>query len=297
MADFVDPREGNATTTLLPRPPTTPTPQGSNSNSTPFSLISSPSAASSHEDGLTLASVAARVAATEATLASLQAQVNHLTNFVKMSLPQQQPLRNSMSVFSPFDSTAPSLSAARTSPVPGEPDISALTHQIAALSTSVAQLQRLQSQNGPQLGGVMPPSPSAPNGHAHGPLRHIPPPPLNMINTNTVGGGAGGPLGPPSAGLLSPSHIGRGDGPRTPVSRSFGSSLLNDEPKWGTSPVKYGSNGGRDWPTNGGNTFGGPSAGAGPGGGAAAPGAGIVITKWEHLNLKVELLRSISKYG
>jgi hypothetical protein len=31
--------------------------------------------------------------------------------------------------------------------------------------------------------------------------------------------------------------------------------------------------------------------------GVAAPGAGIVITKWEHLNLKMELLRSISKYG
>jgi hypothetical protein len=34
-----------------------------------------------------------------------------------------------------------------------------------------------------------------------------------------------------------------------------------------------------------------------PGGGAAAPGAGIVVTKWDHLNLKVELLRSIGKYG
>jgi translation initiation factor 4A len=31
--------------------------------------------------------------------------------------------------------------------------------------------------------------------------------------------------------------------------------------------------------------------------GVAAPGAGIVITKWEHLNLKMELLRFISKYG
>jgi hypothetical protein len=32
-------------------------------------------------------------------------------------------------------------------------------------------------------------------------------------------------------------------------------------------------------------------------GGAAAPGAGIVVTKWEHLNLKVELLRAVNKYG
>jgi hypothetical protein len=30
---------------------------------------------------------------------------------------------------------------------------------------------------------------------------------------------------------------------------------------------------------------------------AAAPGAGIVVTKWEHLQLKPDLLRSISKYG
>jgi hypothetical protein len=37
--------------------------------------------------------------------------------------------------------------------------------------------------------------------------------------------------------------------------------------------------------------------GQGLGNGMAAPGAGIVVTKWEHLNLKVELLRSISKYG
>jgi len=35
----------------------------------------------------------------------------------------------------------------------------------------------------------------------------------------------------------------------------------------------------------------------GVGGGAAAPGAGIVVTKWEHLNLKVELLRAVNKYG
>jgi hypothetical protein len=30
---------------------------------------------------------------------------------------------------------------------------------------------------------------------------------------------------------------------------------------------------------------------------AAAPGAGIVVTKWEHLNLKVDLLRAVNKYG
>jgi hypothetical protein len=33
------------------------------------------------------------------------------------------------------------------------------------------------------------------------------------------------------------------------------------------------------------------------GNGSATPGAGIVVTKWEHLNLKIELLRAIGKYG
>lgn len=58
----------------------------------------------------------------------------------------------------------------------------------------------------------------------------------------------------------------------------------------------------------------GTGAGAGPGGlgngglmtpsvlgpganGPSAPGAGIVVTKWDHLNLKPDLVRSIQKYG
>jgi hypothetical protein len=40
--------------------------------------------------------------------------------------------------------------------------------------------------------------------------------------------------------------------------------------------------------------LGGPGQGQG---GAATPGAGIVVTKWDHLNLKPELLRGIVKYG
>jgi len=37
--------------------------------------------------------------------------------------------------------------------------------------------------------------------------------------------------------------------------------------------------------------------GNGNGNGAGVPGAGIVVTKWDHLNLKPELVRSIQKYG
>jgi hypothetical protein len=32
-------------------------------------------------------------------------------------------------------------------------------------------------------------------------------------------------------------------------------------------------------------------------GGPGVPGAGIVVTKWDHLNLKPELVRSVQKYG
>ena len=49
--------------------------------------------------------------------------------------------------------------------------------------------------------------------------------------------------------------------------------------------------GGPGTPTLGG------AGGMGMGGGAATPGAGIVVTKWDHLNLKPELLRGIVKYG
>ena len=52
--------------------------------------------------------------------------------------------------------------------------------------------------------------------------------------------------------------------------------------------------GGLGTPTLGGGGAGGPMGG---GGGAATPGAGIVVTKWDHLNLKPELLRGIAKYG
>lgn len=56
---------------------------------------------------------------------------------------------------------------------------------------------------------------------------------------------------------------------------------------------------GRDWPSPGGQqqVQSGQKDGLTTPGGAAAPGGGIVVSKWEHLNLKVDLLRSISKYG
>jgi len=81
---------------------------------------------------------------------------------------------------------------------------------------------------------------------------------------------------------------------RPNINRSISSSVLGggEGGKWGGGP--------RDWSPGPGMTSGlmTPSGSNGNGlGGAAAPGAGIVVTKWEHLNLKVELLRAIVKYG
>lgn len=318
-----------------PRAPATPTPAGSKAaapSSSPLLMLgTSPSAStrSGNDDtsSSAMAALVARVAATESTLSTLQAQVAQLAGIVNGALPPRSAsgLPAPSRVFSPFDSPAPtptstvpsSAPTTRTSPVPSDNGgISALTQQVAALSTSVAQLQRLQTQSMNPSVGVLPPSPSGlHNGESgHGPSgmgmgRHMAPPPLDMINTSLSMGG------PHTGALLSPlpnsghPRGGFNEGPRTPVSRSFGSSLLGDgmDSKWGApSPVKYGggpnsavgSGPNREWPSPGPS---GPGAnsfnGMGNNAGAAAPGAGIVVTKWEHLNLKVELLRSISKYG
>ncbi|KAL1410969.1 hypothetical protein Q8F55_001912 [Vanrija albida] len=307
-----------------------------------------------------------RVAATEASFAALQAQVNHLSAIVKAALPDvvstppasapAAPAR----VFSPFDPPAspPSQQPAfqpigtaprRRSPTPStgaagagaaapggssanaasdSSTIAALTQQIAALSTSVAQLQRLQSHNAiaappPPLGypassggPLAPPNGHPHGGHSGGPGQGPPGPPgpsalggIARQMTAPLDSMAGpGPLGP-HASLLSPGG-GRGEfgGPqRGPNNRPFSTNMLVDDNKWGAPPGgKFGAGPGslgnlgggpsRDWQSSGP----GPLMGTPPNGvntGAAAPGAGIVVTKWEHLNLKVELLRSIAKYG
>ncbi|WWD16183.1 hypothetical protein CI109_100608 [Kwoniella shandongensis] len=309
----------------------------------------------------------ARLTRTETTLSSLSAQVGQLSDLVRTALTQQPPAARGIHpsppkgvVFSPFDppeSTQHGLNGSAQSPFlppPSAPPIagsgsdaaiSALTQQISALSSSVAQLQRLQhtqqSQLSRQNSGPPPSLPpttlgsSALNDRTPGPLGIVPRP------HHSIGGKEGminssGPMTTPNA---PSSHInGNGGGSKTPtgtighggpfgpsptrpgINRSFSSGVIGGPAgAGGPGGLALGDNGfphrhahtpsalSRDWPSPGpstaGHTAGGSGTmtpgGSGPatGGGAAVPGGGIVITKWEHLNLKVDLLRSISKYG
>ncbi|KAK4689757.1 hypothetical protein P7C73_g336, partial [Tremellales sp. Uapishka_1] len=100
---------------------------------------------------------------------------------------------------------------------------------------------------------------------------------------------------PSAQGGVIPRHL--ADPPlvsnngRPNMARAFSSSVLGDGDKWAP---KVSTPRVSDWPS------------PGPGGlmtpttslnGGTTPGAGIVVTKWEHLNLKMDLLRSILKYG
>lgn len=297
----------------------------------PASALGKPAVIES-SDGGQYAALAQRVTLTEQTLAALQAQVAQLAATVKNVLPnsslpsstaspQSAPPPSSMGagrLFSPFDSPVPTSAGGQTRQTGGsgggsDAQVSQLTQQIAALSTSVAQLQRLQAHNisGPPL-SVVPPSPSMSsntsnntNGHAsHGSnltqSRHIaPPPPHDQF---------GGPLSP-GGPMLSPGREGF-NGSQRPPNRSFQSSLLGDsmDSMWGApSGGKFGGSsalsasapqggGSGQWSTSPNNSNHMPPAG-GMSAGSTAPGAGIVVTKWDHLNLKPELTRSISKYG
>lgn len=312
--------------------------------------------------------LSARVAKTESTLASLSAQVSQLSSLIHGALlnpdsvaPRQTPgaaaAVSGLGVFSPFDEpasspfvpaggNAPTRAMSPAPPQPGsasgDANIAALTAQIAALSTSVAQLQRLQQtqanltrqNSNPSVHSAGNNGPSQSNGPPAGPdargMLHPGQVPLNArqgyhpepgapLNGNGNGGPMNGPNGMQSHGQ---GHHG-GMRPdlafaRPNIGRSVSSSVIGmggvgGDEKWG--PPKFGMGGlgglppptgrpGGDWPSP---SIGGPvtggAAGAGVGangpgtGGIAAPGAGIVVTKWEHLNLKQELLRSIAKYG
>ncbi|WVQ78491.1 hypothetical protein IAT38_000577 [Cryptococcus sp. DSM 104549] len=295
--------------------------------------------------------------------------------------------QKSRPVFSPFDSDPPPLSvntgglgvvtspfmpnpaspAGRTPDATAggssagndDPAISALTRQISALSTSVAQLQRLQTtqaarqplqqQQQQQLGSSSLASPpgGGPGDHHPGPLSlGVPRGHTGMDSLM----GSSGPMttpNPPQQGGQTPGQGGQGGqgmgfGPsptRPGINRSFSSGVVaggefqrhghshshshvgqggHHQLGLGSGMGGLGAHGGhgghgghqssalgRDWPSPGpGQTPGGGARG-GEGrdgmmltpGGAAVPGGGIVVSKWEHLNLKVDLLRSISKYG
>ncbi|KAK8869556.1 hypothetical protein IAR55_000123 [Kwoniella newhampshirensis] len=319
----------------------------------------------------------ARLTRTESTLSLLSSQVAQLSVLVRSALTQQPPARGTspsppkgaVAVFAPFDPPeTPQLGAglngnghARSAFLPppssssstaaansgSDAAISALTQQISALSTSVAQLQRLQhtqqSQMPRQTSG--PPHPplsnatattlgsSALNDRAPGPIGMLPRSQHSMGMEGMIN--SSGPMTTPNApsshfngggggGAQTPTGSIGGHGPFGPsptrpgINRSFSSGVIGGPAGAGGPPGGLGdgfphrhahtpSALGRDWPSPG------PGAGAGNGatgsgtitpggsgpatGGAAVPGGGIVITKWEHLNLKVDLLRSISKYG
>jgi hypothetical protein len=266
---------------------------------------------SKHPMYITLSS---RLAATESAISSLSAQVSTLSDIVSRALP----------------STSPSGSGAELD----KPEsIAALTQQISALSTSVAQLQRLQSVSQTQTRQVS-------RGDARDTLPALGLGSLSLHSQNVFNTG---PLTAPHGGTgpfnkhtqrdfhphPPPSTQGQG---RPQNSRSVSTNMvppsgLDGDKTWGP-PTRGGGNplspGG--WPTsallNGGNvptTPGGQGQGQGQGhgmmtpsitgpvgngngngnGGAGpgVPGAGIVVTKWDHLNLKPELVRSIQKYG
>ncbi|WWC69147.1 uncharacterized protein I206_103083 [Kwoniella pini CBS 10737] len=310
-------------------------------------------------------------------LSSLPPNVN--LNSQNNTTSPTRPNKNNTSVFAPFESELPLPSTIgikqngtlpkspfipTTTPQPssintnttintnGNSEILALTQQISALSTSVAQLQRLQSQNqvnsrqgSSSSNSNLPTLSSLGNNNNNNNTNNnenrqlnlgIPNRPLhqgieNLINSN-------GPMTTPS----NSSHNNQSSqgGPfgginRPNINRSFSSGIIgqppislpnssignvNDFSNSNSNSARLNGHphtpsglgpGPREWPGNLNTTTQSPGPGQvsgqpiqipiGPttpgGSGLAAPGAGIVINKWEHLNLKVDLLRSISKYG
>lgn len=298
--------------------PSTPTPSTPGPNST---IDGHGPANGQWEQHPIYIALSSRMSATENAVSALSNQVTHLQDLITKALPTVQPSLHDQQ--QPLPPARP-VELNRTTSDP----VAALTQQISALSTSVAQLQRLQSQTnltrqqssrsdrererGPGNG------PGQGQGQGLPPLSLSPAPP-NIYNTE--------PLTAPHS-VSSPPFT-----PKTPfnrdylsrpqVSRSISSTITTsqqDQDKTWAPPLRTPGTGMINrispgpWPTQSqipttpgpgsnnatGNGNGGlmsPSV-MGPGvNGAGAPGAGIVVTKWDHLNLKPDLVRSIQKYG
>lgn len=293
--------------------------------------------------------LSSRLSKTEHTLQTLSAQVASLSSTVKtlsaQALPQTR--KQPPGVFSPFEEPDPALQTPFIPPTTSngsntDATVAALTTQIAALSTSVAQLQRLQ-QSQSHISRNNSYTQSQPQQHnTHGPpgyhRQHSDMPPQTPGNVNIHGG------------LVSPAiNSATGFGGRPNMGRSVSTNVVGSGPgmalgmngdvegghganggggKWGAP--KFGQNaanppGQRDWspgpgglgsltPSLGGGVQnqgqargGGPGQGQGQnqghsqsqgqGTGVATPGGGIVAPKWDHFNLKPELLMGIAKYG
>ena len=254
--------------------------------------------------------LSSRLAKTESTLATFSAQVTQLSQIVTAALPDSVPSsKPSQHIISPFDQSvdvsSSKQSLSTSSSTTSDTAIAILSQQISALSTSVAQLQRLQQSQSqsqsqsqvPQLNSFSKP-PILPNMERNqmSMPRHL----HDIISGPMTTPGAVASLISPGLGPAGPS--------RPHINRSISSSIIGagvpgEGLKWGASSNLNGN--GRDWPSPGQGLNVGmlTPSGSGTGlslsglGGAAAPGGGIVVTKWEHLNLRAELLRSIAKYG
>ena len=302
-----------------------------------------------------------RLAHTESAINNLSSQVAHLTFLVKAALPQaplatgtitSPPVPRSMQpqTFAPFDDPTPQffrapamqtaipLTSEPTLPSPssaGDKSISALTQQISALSTSVAQLQKLQqSQGHVSRENSFSRTPTDPNDGLSSAQHYGN---LARLDARSL---ISGPLTSPVGRMISPASgftvpNGRNNGaardfsPVRPQStRSFSTRGPREVDKW-NHPTFAVNSISREWSPgpgslgNGtGNELGSPTSGksalAGQNGtngflqsskrpttpvGSAlgkAPGGGVpgmTVTKWDQLGLKAELVRSIAKYG
>lgn len=310
----------------------TPTPSNpgpnSNSNANPNANPTTIDGHGQWEQHPIYIALSSRMSATENAVSALSNQVTHLQDLITKALPTTsvQPSLN--------DQQQPPVRPVELNRTTSDP-IAALTQQISALSTSVAQLQRLQSQNNltrqqssrsereRERERERGPGGGPGQGQGQGP----PPLSLSSVQPNIYNTG---PLTAPHSVSSTPftpkTPFNRDYLSRPPVSRSISSTITSsqqDQDKTWAPPLRTPGTGMINpispgpWPTqpqmpttpgpgpnngtgNGGMGNGGlmtPSI-VGPGtNGPGAPGAGIVVTKWDHLNLKPDLVRSIQKYG
>lgn len=268
--------------------------------------------------------LSSRMSTTENAVSALAKQVTHLQDLITKALPNIQPsISDQQHQQQQSQEPVRPVELSRTMSDP----VAALTQQISALSTSVAQLQRLQSQNNlsrqhsTRSDRERERGPGGGQGQGQPPSLSLQSVPSNIYNT--------GPLTAPHSATQAPftpnKPFNRDYLSRPQVSRSISSSITaqqQDQDKTWAPPLRTPGTGiinpisPGPWPTqlqmpttpgpgNSNANGGGLGNGAlmtpsimGPGtNGPSAPGAGIVVTKWDHLNLKPDLVRSIQKYG
>lgn len=288
--------------------------------------------------------LSSRLLKTEQTVSSLSTQVASLAQTVKTLSTQSFaggiPNHRPPAVFSPFEGPDPALQTP-FGPTPTNANaangtdstVAALTAQISALSTSVAQLQRLQQSQS----HISRNNSYTQVGLSHAPRENHQPPSFHRqhtdipqsqsihgalvspaISSSTGFGGrpgmgrsvssnvvASGPMALTTNGVDEPHGNGNGNGngggnkwgaPKFPNGAGGGGRDWSPGPG-GLGPLTPGGAGGQGRGTGQTPGPGGQRAGQGGANGTATPGGGIVAPKWEHFNLKPELLMGITKYG